>query len=160
MKSLIPILLLALALFLFACPKPAETPPTPGPGVTGKPATPPAPPQAKPPAPAPAGKKAPAAADLVATGEKLFADKTLGKSGTSCSNCHPGVKDLTGVAAGYPKKVGGKELTLEGKINQMIKTNLSGMELGKDDPKMKALVAYVKAYKKVAKPTPNIPQAQ
>jgi cytochrome c len=165
MKSLIPLLLLALVLVVVACPK-AEAPPTAAPGVAARHAPPPAPPQqAKHPATAPAPTGGPGTAPkggaaLVAEGEKLFNDKTLGKSGSTCATCHPSVKDLTGVAATYPKKVGGNETTLEDKINQMIKENLKGAELKKDDPKMKALTAYVKAYKKVAKPTPKIPQAQ
>ena len=90
------------------------------------------------------------AKELAQMGEKLFKDKSLGKSGLTCSSCHPKLKDLTGVYKDYPKKDenGKVTKTLEDQINFMIKTNLKGKELAADSEKVNALVAYLKVFKK------------
>lgn len=84
--------------------------------------------------------------NLVADGEALFGDASLGTVGKSCASCHDG-KSLRGVAGDYPKfdETLNRHVSLLDKINLMISSNMKGKILPLGDPKSVALEAYLKS---------------
>ncbi len=76
-------------------------------------------------------------------GERLWVDSTLGKSGSSCSTCHPGGALLN--AKPYPKyiKMANDILTLDQMINFCMINPMAGRPLKWNSQKMTGLAAYV-----------------
>ena len=83
---------------------------------------------------------------LLAAGQALFSDASLGSTGKSCSSCHD-ENSLRGVAGDYPKfdaKLD-RYVSLLDKVNWMIANNMVGKTLPLGDPKSVALEAYLKS---------------
>jgi len=76
-------------------------------------------------------------------GERLWVDSTLGKSGLSCSTCHPGGAQLN--SKQYPKYIGMADdiLTLDQMINFCMVNPMKGKRIKWNSQKMTALAAYV-----------------
>ncbi len=83
---------------------------------------------------------------LVARGEALFSDPSLGTSGKSCASCHT-TDSLKGVVPAYPKfdRKLNRHVSLLDKVNMMISSNMLGRELPLGDPRTTALEAYLKS---------------
>jgi hypothetical protein len=82
-------------------------------------------------------------APSAAKGKELFGSATLGTSGKTCDNCHPGGKGLEEAA-------GDNEQELVEAINTCITNPLKGKPLAENSPEMKSLVLYVKSLGKPA----------
>jgi len=80
---------------------------------------------------------------IVDEGNKLFHDPTLGKNGISCDMCHPDASNTHPET--YPKfQTQLKTVALlRDMVNWCIENPLEGPKLADDDPKMKALEAYI-----------------
>ncbi len=80
---------------------------------------------------------------LISQGYKIFHDPTLGKNGISCDMCHPDASNTHPET--YPKFQTQikKASLLRDMINWCIENPQEGEELSGDDPKMKALEAYI-----------------
>lgn len=80
---------------------------------------------------------------IVNEGNKLFHDSALGKNGISCDMCHPNAANTHPET--YPKfQTQLKTVALlRDMINWCIENPLEGPKLADDDPKMKALEAYI-----------------
>ena len=88
---------------------------------------------------------------MVAEGDRLFHSDEIGSNGVACAMCHP---DATGThPETYPKFQ--TQLTkvalLRDMVNWCILNPLEGAELAHDDPRIKALEAYILA-KRSGKP--------
>jgi len=85
-------------------------------------------------------------AAVLRLGERLWTDTTLGRSGSSCSTCHPGGALLN--SRPYPKYIGMADdvLTLDQMINFCMKNPMKAKPLGWNSQKMTALAAYVTAH--------------
>ncbi len=82
---------------------------------------------------------------VVDRGERLWVDSTLGKSGLSCSTCHPKGKTSNLNSKPYPKyiKMADDVLTLDQMINFCMVNPMKGKPLGWNSQKMTSLAAYV-----------------
>ncbi len=80
---------------------------------------------------------------MIKNGYKIFHDPTLGKNGISCDMCHPDASNTHPET--YPKFQTQikKASLLRDMINWCIENPLEGETLTGDDPKMKALEAYI-----------------
>lgn len=80
---------------------------------------------------------------LVDEGNKLFHDSTLGKNGISCDMCHPNASNTHPET--YPKfQTQLKSVALlRDMVNWCLENPLEGGKLADNDPKMKALEAYI-----------------
>ena len=80
---------------------------------------------------------------LIEEGYKLFHNSTLGTNGISCDMCHPDASNTHPET--YPKfQTQLKEVALlRDMVNWCIENPLEGKKLSGDDPKMKALEAYI-----------------
>jgi thiosulfate dehydrogenase len=80
---------------------------------------------------------------VVDEGKKLFHDSSLGKNGISCDMCHPDASNTHPET--YPKfQTQLKAIALlRDMINWCIENPLEGEKLAENDPKMKALEAYI-----------------
>jgi thiosulfate dehydrogenase len=80
---------------------------------------------------------------MIKNGYKIFHDPTLGKNGISCDMCHPDASNTHPET--YPKFQTQikKASLLRDMINWCIENPLEGETLSGDDPKMKALEAYI-----------------
>jgi len=80
---------------------------------------------------------------IVDEGNKLFHDSTLGKNGISCDMCHPNAANTHPET--YPKfQTQLKTVALlRDMVNWCIENPLEGVKLADNDPKMKALEAYI-----------------
>ncbi|TLM69382.1 MAG: cytochrome C [Deltaproteobacteria bacterium] len=82
-----------------------------------------------------------AASSLDAVGRTLFESTTLGKSGRSCSTCHPGGRGLEQVDDFTDDEL--KDI-----INACIRDALHGSKLAENAEELRALVAYVRSLKR------------
>lgn len=79
----------------------------------------------------------------VAEGESLWQAKS-GEKGVACMSCHgEAKKSMRGVAAHYPKVVGGKLQTLEGQINQCRVAAQGAPALAYESKDLLSLTAYI-----------------
>ncbi len=80
---------------------------------------------------------------VVAKGEKLFHDNTLGSNAVSCDMCHPHAANTHPET--YPKfqKQIGKVVELRDMVNWCIENPLEGKPLKADDERMIQLEAYM-----------------
>ncbi|MFQ5963382.1 MAG: c-type cytochrome [Candidatus Scalinduaceae bacterium] len=80
---------------------------------------------------------------LISNGYKVFHDPTLGTNGISCDMCHPDASNTHPET--YPKFQTQikKASLLRDMINWCIENPQEGVKLSGDDPKMKALEAYI-----------------
>ena len=92
--------------------------------------------------------------DAIASGQKLFADASLGTNGMSCNSCHTnlgkGDVPFTGRAP-FPKvfSMAKKMRTLDQTVQGCIIGAMKGKPLAWDDAKLTDLATYVNAlYKK------------
>ena len=71
-------------------------------------------------------------------GEKLFNDPALGSNGKTCATCHAEGRDLeyVGLAA---------DEDLRESTNMCIRKAMKGEPLADDDPRMAALIAYMRS---------------
>ena len=85
---------------------------------------------------------------LVAEGDRLFHGDELGTNGVACAMCHPHASNTHPEA--YPKFQTQlkKVALLRDMVNWCILNPLEGPELAENDPKMKALEAYILAKRK------------
>ena len=85
---------------------------------------------------------------LVARGDELFHGDTLGTNGVACAMCHPHASGTHPET--YPKfQTQLKDVALlRDMVNWCILNPLEGPELAHDDPRMKALEAYMLAQRK------------
>jgi len=81
--------------------------------------------------------------NMVEEGNKLFHDSTLGKNGISCDMCHPNASNTHPET--YPKfQTQLKSMALlRDMINWCLENPLEGAKLTDNDPKMKAIEAYI-----------------
>lgn len=88
----------------------------------------------------------------IARGKELFASGDLGRK--SCQTCHEDPDkpedDLTGHAFSYPaySRRARRVVTLQQKINEMIKYKARGPELEADGADIAAIAAYVESIRK------------
>ena len=84
--------------------------------------------------------------DAVAKGKALFGDKSLGRNGKSCGDCHT-EDSLRGAAGDYPKynEKQGRLMSLMDTVNLMISGNMAGKVLPQGDERTVALEAYLKS---------------
>ena len=82
----------------------------------------------------------------VAQGRAVFADPSLGTTGKSCASCHE-EKGLRGIADRYPEYDAAlnRYVSLQERLQIMIKTKLGGKELPLGDARTVALEAYLKS---------------
>lgn len=82
----------------------------------------------------------------VAEGRKVFADPALGTTGKSCSSCHR-EEGLRGVADRYPEYDAAlnRYVSLQERLQIMIKAKLGGKELPLGDPRTVALEAFLES---------------
>src|SRR3990167_2929332 len=80
---------------------------------------------------------------MIDTGYKIFHDPTLGTNGISCDMCHPDASNTQPET--YPKFQTQikKASLLRDMINWCIENPQEGEKLSGDDPRMKALEAYI-----------------
>ena len=80
---------------------------------------------------------------MIDTGYKIFHDPTLGTNGISCDMCHPDASNTHPET--YPKFQTQikKASLLRDMINWCIENPQEGEKLSGDDPRMKALEAYI-----------------
>lgn len=80
---------------------------------------------------------------IVEEGNKFFHDPTLGKNGISCDMCHPNAANTHPET--YPKfQTQLKTVALlRDMVNWCLENPLEGAKLADNDPKMKALEAYI-----------------
>ena len=80
---------------------------------------------------------------MINEGYTLFHNPSLGKNGISCDMCHPDASNTHPET--YPKYQTqmNKASLLRDMINWCIENPLEGEKLAEDDPKMKALEAYI-----------------
>jgi thiosulfate dehydrogenase len=80
---------------------------------------------------------------MIDEGNKLFHDSTLGKNGISCDMCHPNASNTHPET--YPKfQTQLKSMALlRDMINWCLENPLEGAKLADNDPKMKAIEAYI-----------------
>jgi thiosulfate dehydrogenase len=80
---------------------------------------------------------------MVDEGNKLFHDSSLGKNGISCDMCHPNAANTHPET--YPKfQTQLKSVALlRDMVNWCLENPLEGEKLADNDPKMKALEAYI-----------------
>lgn len=80
---------------------------------------------------------------MIKNGYKIFHDPTLGANGISCDMCHPDASNTHPET--YPKfQTQIKKVSLlRDMINWCIENPLEGKPLAEDDPRMKALEAYI-----------------
>jgi thiosulfate dehydrogenase len=80
---------------------------------------------------------------MIEEGYKWFHDPSLGTNGISCDMCHPDATDTHPET--YPKfQIQLKKIALlRDMINWCIENPLEGKPLKEDDPRMKALEAYI-----------------
>lgn len=80
---------------------------------------------------------------IIAEGYKWFHSDDLGSNGISCDMCHPDASDTHPET--YPKfQIQLKEvILLRDMINWCIENPLEGEKLAEDDPRMKAMEAYI-----------------
>jgi thiosulfate dehydrogenase len=80
---------------------------------------------------------------MVDEGYKLFHDPTLGKNGISCDMCHPNASNTHPET--YPKFQTQikKASLLRDMVNWCIENPMEGDTLSGDDPRMKAMEAYI-----------------
>ena len=90
-----------------------------------------------------------ALAKAIETGKKLFADKSIGTSGKSCTKCHEDPKrpklSLAARANTYPKydRREKKVITLGQKVNQMVVRMLKGKAEDLGSERLVAIEAYL-----------------
>jgi thiosulfate dehydrogenase len=80
---------------------------------------------------------------MIDTGYKIFHDPTLGTNGISCDMCHPNASNTHPET--YPKfqTQTKKAALLRDMINWCIENPQEGKKLSDDDPRIKALEAYI-----------------
>ncbi|KKO20397.1 MAG: hypothetical protein L3J18_16985 [Candidatus Brocadia sp.] len=80
---------------------------------------------------------------MIAEGYALFHNPSLGKNGISCDMCHPDASNTHPET--YPKYQTqmNKAVLLRDMINWCIENPMEGAKLAEDDPKMKAVEAYI-----------------
>jgi thiosulfate dehydrogenase len=80
---------------------------------------------------------------IIDEGHKAFHDPDLGTNGISCDMCHPDASNTH--AETYPKFQTQlkKVVLLRDMINWCIENPLEGKKLAEDDPRMKAMEAYI-----------------
>jgi len=85
---------------------------------------------------------------LVAEGDRLFHSDEIGGNGVACAMCHPNASNTHPET--YPKFQTQlkKVAMLRDMVNWCILNPLEGKELAPDDPKMRALEAYILAQRR------------
>jgi thiosulfate dehydrogenase len=80
---------------------------------------------------------------LVAEGDRLFHSDELGSNGIACAMCHPNASNTH--PESYPKFQTQlkKAALLRDMVNWCIQNPLEGKELAENDPRMKAVEAYI-----------------
>jgi hypothetical protein len=80
---------------------------------------------------------------LVKEGDRLFHSDEIGKNGLACAMCHPNAANTHPET--YPKyQIEMKKMALlRDMVNWCIENPLEGPKLADDDPKMRALEAYI-----------------
>ncbi len=104
-------------------------------------------------------KKAKDYSKLVSTGEKLWSDNELGKSGLSCMSCHAGHESLNLDKVGpFPHYVGmpDRMVTLDQMINYCMMNPMETDPLPWDSIKMTAMAVYYQEYIKSYSGTKNV----
>lgn len=82
----------------------------------------------------------------VAQGRAVFADPSLGTNGKSCASCHR-EEGLRGVADRYPEYDAAlnRHVSLQERLQSMIRTKLGGRDLPLGDARTVALEAFLKS---------------
>jgi len=85
---------------------------------------------------------------LVAEGDRLFHSDEIGTNGVACAMCHPHASNTH--PESYPKFQTQlkKVALLRDMVNWCILNPLEGLELAENDPKLKALEAYILAQRR------------
>jgi thiosulfate dehydrogenase len=85
---------------------------------------------------------------LVKEGDRLFHSDEIGSNGIACAMCHPNASNTHPET--YPKfQIEMKKVALlRDMVNWCIENPLEGMKLADDDPKMRALEAYILVQRK------------
>jgi thiosulfate dehydrogenase len=85
---------------------------------------------------------------LVKEGDRLFHSDEIGTNGIACAMCHPNASNTH--AETYPKyQIEMKKVALlRDMVNWCIENPLEGKKLADDDPKMRALEAYILTQRK------------
>jgi len=88
---------------------------------------------------------------LVKEGDRLFHSDEIGTNGIACAMCHPNASNTHPET--YPKyQIEMKKLALlRDMVNWCIENPLEGKKLADDDPKMRALEAYILSQRNGAK---------
>ncbi|MFN3134580.1 MAG: c-type cytochrome [Candidatus Kryptonium sp.] len=92
---------------------------------------------------------------MIEEGYKWFHDPSLGTNGISCDMCHPDAADTHPET--YPKfQIQLKKVALlRDMINWCIENPMEGKPLKEDDPRMKAMEAYIIWARATQDPRPN-----
>ena len=83
------------------------------------------------------------------SGEALFSDSTLGKTGKSCADCHAEGEGLDKSGGKSIWRIRGEKFrTLEGAVNSCITAEMKGDPLVVASPSMKELVGHILLFEK------------